>query len=195
MVTYSSYSALGSSIEVGEITDGAVTVAKLDSDIITEELLETITFSGDATKTSSDWSSETYDYFRVKIDLVASATNINGRLRINGLTGNVYNRHSMNNTSVQLSTGQNNLAVAVTDANYSTERINVDVVITGTSQAVTNGKWIIKGLGTDTRIFATQLGWVVDANSGGNTRLSTVTFYTGDAGTFTGTMKIYGGYE
>jgi hypothetical protein len=194
MPIYSSYNSLGSSIDETELEDGAVTINKLDSNILREQLIETITFTADSTKTSADMSALNYDYFRIIIDLTASTTAINGRFRINGLDGNVYNRHSMNNTAVQLSTGQNNFAVSTSDSGYETQRINQNFTITSTSQAVTNGKWIIFGLGTDTRQFATQMGWVVDATVGGNTRVTTVTFYTLDSGTFNGTIKVYGGY-
>lgn len=186
MANYTSYNPLGSDIQSNEIADGAVTYAKLGSDLQKAELIETLTYSADATQTSSSLSG--YSHYILEFDI--SATNsVNINLRINGLSTNEYGGKYIGNTTISNITGRSSLELLNNSATY---RVLGRVGVTATSTAGASGTVTINcelaggGIaGTQNRFLNGYciLGDAVD--------VSTFQVYV-TAGSMTGTVNIYG---
>lgn len=188
MVIYSSYSALGSSIEATEITDGVITVPKLNTSSFgdTWVLLETLTPSGVSTSTSSSLTA--YKQYKVEIDLTPATASAYLGMRFNGDTGNNYKFNYLSSGTFTVVDNTSSIKLAVSQfINLLNHRgafiINGVCGDNGSSGQLTMNNVSYTAHGLINTFFG---GW----NGGRGTQISTINLFSDQ--NFSGTIKIFG---
>ena len=184
MPRYTSYNVLGSSIQAGEIDSGAVTFGKL-ADVDQWELLEEMTLSSDASKTSGTLDAK--DQYKVYIDLTDSHASSNLYIQFNGDTaGNYSGIHISAGTNTTYSSANQGWLGGTTNL----VPYNGYVIVTGVTGAVASGQLgfhVFNG-GYSSGQVALCGQWI-----GGNaTQITSMTFGSSAPGSLSGTIKIYG---
>lgn len=147
MVSFSSYSALGTSIETGEIGDGQVTTAKiadgnvtrvkLGSDVVTWELLETLSFSADATLTTAALPARSLYKIVFKNCVLSADTSV--FIQVNGITGAVYYYLSTDATGAGVE-ANNQVAIGAVLTGNAVASVNGELTISGITKAIASGE-------------------------------------------------------
>ena len=127
-----------------------------------------------------------YDEYMVVGWINGSNANSTFSMRINGDTGTNYDALWVNSTTNTLTSGANE---AIIGAFATTQTTYFKSYIAGKSRAVASGK-----VGIFTNVCAASLyhGHSAAWTGGNATQVSTLTFKNDAAGTFTGTIEIYG---
>lgn len=198
MVSIITSGALGTSIQTGEIDAGAVTTAKiadsnvtfakLGTDCPTWELLETLTFSGDSTKTSGTLTAKTK--YKLVIQLTANTDAGYVDLKINGLGTNIYDFNYIVNVTPSIASNQSSCTLWY---KKTTEQFISEVLVGGLSPSIANGEVTIAmnacGLLAIASPERLTLGGRV--NLGNGTQITDFTILA-TTGTLTGTVQILG---
>lgn len=185
MPTYSYNNVFGEDIETSEIQDGAVTAAKMGVDVIHWHLLETLTFTADATQTSGALAA--YDFYLVVYDVLHSAAS-SIIMRVNSLNTAEYDetRFQANAIATHANKGYWSLSNGSTICNSIGRAL-----IKGKSPAVANGQASYINLGWDVP-GSINAGIYGSVDLGNDVQVTPIEVAAG-AGTLTGTVRIYGG--
>ena len=185
MPTYSSYNALGSSIEVGELSNGAVTFAKLGTGFEKWELLDTMVLSGDTSASSSTFTAHA-ELMILAIVTTNQAGNI--RIRPNGDGGTNYTNLYINNVTPSILTSQTSAYIG--DCQDNVTKVGVRLFLPGSTKAAANGMINITCVPTGNIGASVPMGneWI-----GGNAiDITSIDFGSFAAAEVTGTVLIYG---
>ena len=185
MPTYSSFNSLGSSIQTDEIDNDAVTYAKLGADMDKCELLETLTYSGDSTKTTAGTLTAYEEYMIVGRLVNDGVTNTDIGLRFNADSGNNYREHYVDGAGNVSNSGVNNILVHnLSSYNYKTQFFLFMNGKSSPQASGTCGVCICSGGSTTQRGLSGN--WI-----GGNaTQITSITIFSGQ--NMTGEVKVYG---
>jgi hypothetical protein len=185
MPSFSSYSALGTSIETAEIGNGEVTFEKLD-DVNAWKLLDTLTYSNESSKTTD--TLDAYDEYLILCSWqnVLSARQIG--LRINGDTGNNYTAIYYDDVTPTKAVTSNSPMCRTSTTTDSFCALSIQGKTPAVSSGVLTGYYIgSMGSVASGRYHGISVAW-----SGGNdVQITDFTIFSGD-GNFSGTVKIYG---
>jgi hypothetical protein len=189
MVTYSSYSALGTSIENNEISDGVITVAKLSESSFGDVwvLIETLEPSAATTITSG--TLDAYDQYLIDVDVsTTEAVTQNFHMRINGDTGTNYTYQDAVDGSFAETTGGSSMVIS--KSFYASARgIVGSLLMNGKAGPSGNPQVAVINnnlTGESRKTFIS--GKVVSMSN--NEQVSELNFFSSNA--FTGKIKIYG---
>jgi len=178
MPTFSYNNVMGDTIDYNEIS----------SDVIKWNKLETLTYSGDATKNTTATITG-YDFLRVTGLLLPSGTDT-VNIQVNGSTANIWDMVMTADNSISLSSA---VAYATIGKGNSTTAIMVDIRLQAVSAAIASGECVWKcasscaaDAGSNVSIFGTvQLGNAA--------AITEVLIKAQGAQTFTGTITVWGG--
>lgn len=186
MVTYSSYNALGVSIEASEIGAGAVIFSKLGSDLEGWELLETLNPSAVNTITTTG-TIQVCAFYKVVFKEVFGSAVQEFRLRLNADAGNNYDGIYIQGAG--LVEDINNTMITLCSMRPTEIPVTGEVLIEGKTQAVANGELSIlnnSAGGINGAIIGLRGMW-----AGGNaTQVTSINFSANN--NFTGTIEVYG---
>ena len=147
------------------------------------ELLETMTYSADATKTSGTLTAKAEYKAQLNLACTASGT---ASLQFNGITSNSYIRLVINGATPAVESSQPSIVVCATD---SVTTLVGELIFNGVSSATANGE-INVAINVSKRPGGTNgIGGAL--NIGNAVQVTTMTLLV-NSGTLTGTIKIYG---
>lgn len=183
MPTFSSYNALGTTIEAGEITAGAVTHDKLGVDVNAWELLETLNFASATTHTTGSLKvCSEYMIIGQLDNTTSTATNIN--LRVNAINSGYYVKY-MEGTSIIQTSGQTNIRLMI--AGVTVYDTIFQVLLSGKSRPIAGGHIAIAIMGGGKHGMNGISGSLIMGN---NIQVDNLTIYSGQV--MTGNVRIYG---
>jgi len=180
-------SNFGASVDTGEITDGSVTEAKLETALQTQwRLLETLNPSGVASITSGTLTA--CSVYKVDFqDMTADASNSNLLLRFNGDTGVNYDHTYISAGAVVTGGGATSMLIGSLSSTGLTFRNCGQLIINGKTKTIASGRINVAGIVGDVRANGLVGSWI----GGSAVQVSTMTFLAG-AGNMTGKIRIYG---
>jgi len=171
----------------GSAFGAEVDYAELGTGIIKWNLLETLTYAADATKTTTETLTG-YSFLRIVGSFLCSNTTT-VTLLVNGLTTAVYNFISVQDNAVALSSAASIMNVAY---GHTTTQQTIDITFTAVSAAIADGKISFV---SNSSCIAGSSGYSVQKGHiqlGNADPIVSFTLAVG-TGTLTGTVKIYGG--
>ncbi len=196
MPTFSSYSALGASIETPEIIDGAVTNIKIADGTIQEPKLakddmkvwtfiEKVTAPGSAASVTSS-ALTVYDEYMAILNI---ETDANISIQFNSDTGGNYFATYIDNVTVTVAGSTTSIYVGSAS---SVDVCIAEVHVKGISKAVANGRVAVSIIPSGQIGAGGKMDGLCGSWAGGNaTQVSTMTFLV-NTGNILGSIEIYG---
>jgi len=184
MPNFTTVNSLGDSIESSEITDGNITYVKLGSDLEKYELLDTLTFASDRTKTSETLPA--YNNYKLVFSLQGENNQDNLQMCINGNTGAIYDSKFISNITTRSAINGTSCRIGTLMSSHKTEG---NLQISGVSSPKANGKLSVTG--TTCNSYITDNFICGSCAIGNAVQLENITI-KGTSYDLTGKVKIYG---
>lgn len=186
MPTFTSFNSLGTSIEGGEITDGAVSYVKLSTDLEKWELIEELIAAGDGSVITTGTLPVAENY-KVEIENASGSTALDLLMQLNGDTSTNYGGLSIDNVTPTAYGSASGIKICSTNLNVF---VNAKVRVEGKTFPTASGRLhaTIDGGGQGGSGVESGIGgrWT----GGNDTQVTSIKILT-STGTFSGRVRVF----